>query len=108
MTMLEALAALVILGASAAGFLGVFQNSARSMQAASAWNRATDVAEAILSDAVRAHTEGTTADGLLENPEGLQASVESQPWSANVDDLIVRVTLSDGRTMTVHRLVRRR
>ena len=108
MTMLEALAALVILGASAAGFLGVFQNGARSMQSASAWNRATTVAEATLSDAVRAHTEGTSRDLTLANAEGFQARVESQPWSTNVDDLIVRVTLPDGRTMTVHRLVRRR
>ena len=108
MTMLEALAALVILGASAAGFLGVFQNGARSMLSASAWNRATAVAEATLTDAVRAHTEGTPVDGLPELPDGFQARVESQPWSANVDDLVVRVTLPDGRTMTVHRLVRRR
>ena len=108
MTMLEALAALVILGASAAGFLGVFQNGARSMQSASAWNRATAVAEATLSDAVRAHTEGTSRDLTLENAEVFQVRVESQAWSTNVDDLIVRVTLPDGRTMTVHRLVRRR
>ena len=107
MTMLEALAALVILGASAAGFLGVFQNGARSMQSASAWNRATAVAEATLADAVRAHTEGSTP-AAPENADGLKAHVESQPWSANVDDLIVRVTLPDGRAMTVHRLVRRR
>lgn len=107
MTMLEALAALVILGASAAGFLGVFQNGARSMQSASAWNRATVAAEAALADAVRAHSEGTPVDGPPER-DGVQARVESQPWSAGVDDLIVRVTLPDGRTMTVHRLVRRR
>ena len=104
--MLEALAALVILGASAAGFLGVFQNGARSMQSASAWNRATAVAEATLTDAVRAHAEGTALDARPGSLEDVR--VESQPWSANVDDLIVRVTLPDGRTMTVHRLVRRR
>ena len=104
--MLEALAALVILGASAAGFLGVFQNGARSMQSASAWNRATAGAEATHTDAVRAHAEGTALDARPERLEGVR--VESQPWSANVDDLIVRVTLPDGRTMTVHRLVRRR
>ena len=108
MTMLEALAALVILGASAAGFLGVFQNGARSMQSASTWNRATAVAEATVADAVRAHSEGTPFDGPSESADGLQARVESQPWSATVDDLVVRVTLPDGRTMTVHRLVRRR
>ena len=108
MTMLEALAALVILGASAAGFLGIFQNGARAMQSASSWNRATAVAEATLADAVRAHTEGAPVDVASQGADGLQARVESLPWSANVDDLLVRVTLPDGRTMTVHRLVRRR
>jgi hypothetical protein len=76
------------------------------MQSASAWNRATAVAEATLTDAVRAHAEGTALDIRTESLEGVR--VESQSWSANVDDLIVRVTLPDGRTMTVHRLVRHR
>ena len=108
MTMLEALAALVILGASAAGFLGVFQSGARSIQSASICNRATAVAEATLTDAVRAHREGTPVDRPTESADGIQTRVESMPWSANVDDLVVRVMLPDGRTMTVHRLVRRR
>lgn len=108
MTMLEALAALAILGASAAGFLGVFQNGARSMLSATTWNRATAVAEATLADAVRAHAEGAPVDVASKDTGDLQARVESQPWSANVDDLVVRVMLPDGRTITVHRLVRRR
>ena len=108
MTMLEALVALVILGASAAGFLGVFQNGARSMQSASAWNRATAVAEAAIEESVRARIVGSDADQRLEDAAGIQTRVEAQPWSNRVDDVIVSVKLPDGRTMTVHRLVRRR
>lgn len=108
MTMLEALVALVILGASAAGFLGVFQNGARSMQSAAEWNRATAVAEAALEESVRARVAGTDAEPPREDASGNQVRIENQPWSARVDDVIVNVTLPDGRSMTVHRLVRRR
>ena len=107
MTMLEALVALVILGVSAAGFLGVLQNGARSMQSASEWNRATAVAEAALEESVRARIAGTDAE-TLSDASGIQTRIEAQPWSDRVEDVIVRVTLPDGRTMTVHRLVRRR
>lgn len=107
MTLLEALVALVILGASAAGFLGVFQNGARSMQAAAEWNRATASAEAALEESVRARLAGTN-EPIQVDGAGPQARVDVQPWSTSVDDMIVRVLLPDGRTMTVHRLVRRR
>jgi type II secretory pathway pseudopilin PulG len=103
MTLLEALVALVILGASAAGFLGVFQNSARSVQSASSWNEATALAATTLEDAVRGAKEGTAPEVTIRNA---QTRVDIQPWSATVDDIIVQVTLPDGRTVTVHRLVR--
>ena len=103
MTLLEALVALVILGASAAGFLGVFQNSAQAVQSAAAWNDATARAATTLEDAVRASKEGTTPEVSTGDA---QARVDIQPWSATVDDIVVHVTLPDGRTMTVHRLVR--
>lgn len=108
MTMLEALVALVILGASAAGFLGVFQNGARSMQSASEWNRATAVAEAALEESVRARIAGTDPAQSPEDVTGIQTRVVAQPWTDRVEDVIVRVTLPDGRSMTVHRLVRQR
>lgn len=108
MTMLEALVALVILGASAAGFLGVFQNGARSTQSAAEWNRATAVAEAALEESVRARIDGADAEQRLHEVSGIQTRIEAQPWSDRVEDLVVTVTLPDGRTMTVHRLVRRR
>ena len=108
MTMLEALVALVILGASAAGFLGVFQNGARAMQAASEWNRATAVAESVLEESVNARVRGASTDVPIENTTGIETRVDVRPFATNVDDLVVRVTLPDGRSMTVHRLVRRR
>ena len=108
MTLLEALVALVILGASAAGFLGVFQNSARSMQSAAEWNRATAAAESVLEESVNARTRGTTTDLPSESTAGIETRVDVQPFATNVEDIIVRVTLPDGRSMTVHRLVRRR
>lgn len=104
MTLLEALVALVILGASAAGFLGVFQNSARSVQSAESWNRASALAAATLEDAVRAAKEGTAPEIIPD----AGTRVDLQSWSATVDDIVVNVTLPDGRSMTVHRLVRRR
>jgi len=107
MTLLEALVALVILGASAAGFLGVFQNGARSMQSAAEWNRATEAAEAAIEESVRARLAGTN-EPLQMDGISLPTSVAVQPWSTTVDDVVVHVALSDGRTMTVHRLVRRR
>ena len=107
MTLLEALAALVILGASAAGFLGVFQNGARSVQSAEEWNRVSAAAESALDDAVRAAKDGSSTYPS-SNVAGIETRVELQPWSPRVDDVVVRVMMPDGRTMTVHRLVRRR
>lgn len=103
MTLLEALAALVILGASAAGFLGVFQNAARSVQSAAAWNRASATAASAVDDAVRAATIPSDPPALDPNTR-----VDTRSWSANVDNVVVQVVLPDGRTLTVHRLVRHR
>jgi len=108
-TLLEALVALVILGASVAGVLGVFQTGARSVQSADAWNRASAAAEAAIEEAVQARIEGTaSAITTDERERGVETQVDMQSWRGNVEDLVVRVTLSDGRSMTVHRLVRRR
>ena len=107
MTLLEALVALVILGASAAGFLGVFQNAARSVQSAEQWNTVSAATESALEEAVRAARDGSSISPS-SSVAGVETRVELLPWSPRVDDVVVRVTLPDGRTMTVHRLVRRR
>lgn len=109
MTLLEALVALVILSASAAGLLGIFQNGARSVKSADDWNRASAAAEAAIEESVRARIEGTAAGTEAGDRRfGLETRVDVQPWRGRVDDVVVRVTLPDGRVMTVHRLVRRR
>jgi type II secretory pathway pseudopilin PulG len=105
MTLLEALVSLVILGASAAGFLGVFQNSARAVQSSESWNRASAAAESALEEAVRSIREGA-ATAVPETGD-LQRRTDVVPWTSNVDDIVVQVSMPDGRTMTVHRLVRR-
>src|SRR5687767_4387599 len=98
---------MVILGASAAGVLGVFQIGARSVQSANAWNGATAAAESAVEEAVRGHIEGTTAAiGTAGSDTAVDTRVEVLPWRGTVDDIVVRVTLPDGRAMTVHRLVR--
>jgi type II secretory pathway pseudopilin PulG len=102
-TLLEAFASLVILGASAAGFLGVFQNAARSVQSAAEWNHASATAASAIDQAVREST--TPADPMTPDAN---TRVETRPWSSNVNDVVVQVALPDGRMLTVHRLVRQR
>jgi type II secretory pathway pseudopilin PulG len=105
MTLLEAMVALVILGASAAGALGVFQGGARSVVSADAWNRASATAASVLEETVRAHKEGTTP-AVDRDIAGLETRVDVLPWHGRVEDVVVQVRLTDGRQMTVHRLVR--
>lgn len=104
MTLLEALVALVILGASAAGFLGVFQNAARSVQSAAEWNHASATAASAIDESVRAALEQRAP----ELDQSGTVRIETRPWSATVDDVVVQVALPDGRLLTVHRLVRQR
>ncbi len=104
MTLLEAMTALVILGASAAGFLGVFQASARSAQAAREWHRATAAAGAALEESVRALRDGSEVAAAI--PPEVRVSVV--PWNGTVDEIVVRAVLPDGRSLVVHRLVRHR
>jgi hypothetical protein len=104
-TLLEALLALVILGLSAVGYLEVFQGGARAIRAAEDWNRAAALAESTMERAIDARVAGRPADAPVAAP-GLDAHVEIRPWRGRVDDIAVTVTLPDGRTLVVHRLVR--
>jgi type II secretory pathway pseudopilin PulG len=105
MTLLESLLALVILGLSAVGYLEVFQGSTRSVMAADEWERAAAVAEATMEGELLRRREGTGVS-RPELPDGFGARVETSPWRGHVTDVAVTVTLPDGRSYTVHRLVR--
>jgi type II secretory pathway pseudopilin PulG len=107
MTLLESLVALVILGVSAVGFLGVFQASSRSVRSAEEWNRAVAVAEAALEEQLASLKAG--APPLRsEPPSGFTSQIASGSWRPGVTELAVTVTMPGGASFTVHRLVRSR
>jgi Tfp pilus assembly protein PilV len=104
MTLLEALLAVVILGLSAVGYLQVFQGSAQSIRAAEQWNRAAAVAESYMERELVSRREGAAPPP--STTDGISARVQVTPWSGRLRDVTVMVALPDGRTLTVHRLVR--
>ena len=102
MTLLESLAALVILGTSAVGFLEVFHTTARATRSAGDWARATAVAESVMEQ-----TKIGGPDALrLELPADVSASVERRTWAPGVSEVIVVVTTRDGRRLELRRLTR--
>ena len=105
MTLLEALLAVVILGLSAVGYLQVFQGSTQSVLVAEQWNRAAAVAESYMESALLARRDGAVA-AAPSTPDGITAKVQVTPWRGRLRDMTVTVALPDGRTLTVHRLVR--
>ena len=102
MTLLEALAALVILGTTAVGFLQVFHSTARVTRDASDWAQVTAYAESVM--------EGTKVDVRGDEPgdapAGVSARVETRAWAPGVAEVIVVVTSSTGRKLELRRLTR--
>ena len=78
MTLLESLAALIILGTTAVGFLEVFQTTARVTRDAAEWARVTAFAESVMERTKLADAEAITA------PAGVSARVETRPWAPGV------------------------
>ncbi len=104
MTLLESVVALVILGLAATGFLEIFQQTGRSTRDAGAWSAAVSYAE----EGVEAAKIGGNAlddSQRAEAPVGLRRRIELRPWRGRIADLVVTVTLEDGRQLTVRRLV---
>ena len=103
MTLLESLAALVILGTTAVGFLEVFHTTARATRAAAEWARVTTYAESVMEQAaVDEAAVGVEADV----PSDVSASVERRTWAPGVSEVIVVVTTRDGRKLELRRLTR--
>jgi hypothetical protein len=105
-TLLEAAVALAILGLSAVGYLQIFQGTARGLSAAEEWSRAAAYAEATLEHSIQARLADRDEPAL--EVAGQTAHVETRQWRGRVDVVVVTVSLHDGRTLTLHRLVRRR
>jgi len=103
MTLLEALAALVILGTTAVGFLEVFHTTARTTRNAGEWVELTAYAESVME---RTKVEGPEVNALASAPRGTTAQVESRPWAPGVREVIVVVASPGGRRLELHRLTR--
>ena len=104
MTLLESLAALVILGSTAVGFLEVFHTSARATRDAGEWAQVTAYAESVMERTKLDAPELAVADP----PRGAVARVETRPWAPGVDEVIVVVMSSSGRRLELRRLTRDR
>ena len=98
MTLLESLAALVILGTTAVGFLEIFHTTARSTRNADDWARVVAYAESVM--------EQTKVDAQANPPAGVSARIETRAWAAGVTEVIVVTTSRDGRRFELHRLTR--
>ena len=102
MTLLESLAALVILGTTAAGFLEVFHTTARATRHARDWARVTAVAESVMEQTKVDERVATE----LELPADVSARVERRAWAPGVSEVIIVVTTRDGRRLELRRLTR--
>jgi Tfp pilus assembly protein PilV len=101
-TLLEALAALVILGTTAVGFLEVFHPTARVTRDAGDWAQLTAYAESVMEETKLDAHESEPVDA----PRGLTARIETRPGAPGVSEVVVVVTSSAGRRFELHRLTR--
>ena len=102
-TLLESLAALVILGTTAVGFLEIFHTTARATRDAGDWARVTAYAESVMEET---KLDAATTPPQLDAPAGVSARVERRAWAPGVTEVIVVVTSGDGRRLELRRLTR--
>ena len=102
MTLLESLAALVILGTTAVGFLEIFHTTARAARNADDWARVVAYAESVME---QTKVDATVAAPLYA-PAGVSARVETRAWAPGVTEVIIVTTSRDGRRLELHRLAR--
>ena len=103
MTLLESLAALVILGTTAVGFLEVFHTTARATRDAAEWAQVSEYAESVME---RTKVEAPSADMGADAPIGVTARIESRPFAPGVSEVVVVVTAATGRRLELRRLTR--
>jgi type II secretory pathway pseudopilin PulG len=102
-TLLESLAALVILGTTAVGFLEVFHATARATRDAGEWARVTTYAESVME---HSKLDSPAGSPPLDIVDDLSARVEERAWAPGVTEVIVVVTTRDGRQLELRRLTR--
>jgi type II secretory pathway pseudopilin PulG len=106
MTLLESLVALVVLGTTAAAFLGALHSSSRSTREVEVWLEAVGYAE--MSMELTKLGPGGALPALDAQPAGFARDVTARPWTGGrgLDQVTVTVSLPGGGELVVHRLVR--
>ena len=102
MTLLEALAALVILGTTTVGFLELFHTTARVTRDASEWANVTSYAESVMEATKLGDGDGAS----VEARRGVAAQVDRRAWAPGVTEIVVVVTAASGRRLELRRLTR--
>lgn len=103
MTLVEGIAALLILGLSVVGYLGAFEGSARSARRATERARVAAYAEATLAQV----TVGAphAAPGAGPRDLGMRSTVARRPWRAGVTEIAVTAHGPEGEVVVLRRLV---
>lgn len=104
MTLLEAMIAIVVLGLTAAGFLGALQTSSRATHDAEVWAHAVAYAESAMEET---KLGAVAADPLSASlPGGYKREVSAQSWvgGAHMQLVTVRITLPGGGHFILRRL----
>ncbi len=104
MSLLEAIAALVILGLAALGFLTAFDGAASAARRADASGRLVAWAESTLSDA--ATTPERRAERAVRDTLDMTRRIEVREWRHGIAVLVVTVSSDAGGTVQLRRLVR--
>ena len=110
MTLLEALVALVVLGLTASGFLEAFREGGRSARHAAEWSAAVAAAEATMESALLHAPPVGDALPAGDAVARFRPRIVVRPWPdapRSIDELTATVTLSNGATFSLRRLVRR-
>lgn len=105
MTLLEAVAALVILGLSAVGYLDLYRGGNRALRDAHEWNRMVVIAESTMDEATLGGRVGSDAASPA-NVEGFTRHVERATWRGSVQEIVVTVESPSGARFALHRLAR--
>ena len=108
MTLLESLAALVILGTTAVGFLEVFHTSARATRDAQEWTQTVSYAESLMEATKIGESTDDATGGAARAPRGYAAQIQSRAWAPGVTEVIVVVASPTGRAFELRRLTRER
>lgn len=116
MTLIEAIAALVIVGLSAVGWIGLAQGTTRTTRDIAQWEMMVSVAESTMEAALLARQDEAQGRSLPESVDGASASealralgvratVTARAWGPGLSEVVVTVIAADGTPFTLHRIV---